>query len=156
MEFDEYHHGAGRHASVVRVVKRALAETPIGHASLQWMAAGLVLLLALGARPIPPRPRMKVERRSPFEHVGALSRAYAQIGATRLAARRLARGVKRRHGAANKSEDDAAYLRRLAIRHPSLAPSVERIVAAMQQPLPPREFTMLADDIDTIERTLTT
>ena len=28
-----------------------------------------------------------------FEHVGALSRAYAQIGATRLAARRLARGV---------------------------------------------------------------
>jgi hypothetical protein len=99
---------------------------------------------------------MKVERRSPFEHVGALSRAYAQIGATRLAARRLARGVKRRHGAANKGEDDAASLRRLAVRHPSLAPSVERIVAAMQQPLPPREFTMLADDIDTIERTLTT
>lgn len=156
VEFDEYHHGAGRHASVLRVVKRALAETAIGHASIQWMVAGLVLLLALGTRPIPPRPRMKVERRSPFEHVGALSRAYAQIGATRLAARRLARGVKRRHGAANKGEDDAAYLRRLAVRHPSLAPSVERIVAAMQQPLPPREFTMLADDIDTIERTLTT
>lgn len=156
VEFDEYHHGAGRHASVTRVVKRALADTPVGHASIQWMIAGLVLLVALGARPIPPRPRMRVERRSPFEHVGALSRAYAQIGATRLAARRLARGVKRRHGAASRSEDDEAYLRRLAARHPALAPGVGRIVAAMQRHLPPREFTMLADDIDTIERTLTT
>jgi hypothetical protein len=146
----------GRHASVIGAMKRALANTPVGHVALQVMLAGLVLLIALGARPIPPRPRMRVERRSPFEHVGALARAYSQIGATRLAARRLVRGLRRRHGAGNRVEDDAAFLRRLTIRHPALRPNVERLIAATQTVLPPREFTLLADDIDTIERTLTT
>jgi hypothetical protein len=154
--FDEYHHGMGRHASVIGAMKRALSDTPVGRAALQAMLAGLVLLLALGARPIPPRPRMRVERRSPFEHVGALARAYSQIGATRLAARRLVRGIRRRHGAGSRAEDDAAFLRRVAARHPALRPNVERLIAATQVALPPREFTLLADDIDTIERTLTT
>ena len=154
--FDEYHHGMGRHASVIGAMKRALSNTPVGRVALQLMLAGLVLLIALGTRPIPPRPRMRVERRSPFEHVGALARAYSQIGATRLAARRLVRGLRRRHGAGNRVEDDAAFLRRLAIRHPALRPNVERLIAAGQTALPPREFTLLADDIDMIERTLTT
>ena len=154
--FDEYHHGMGRHANVFGAMKRALSATPVGRVALQVMLAGLVLLIALGTRPIPPRPRMRVERRSPFEHVGALARAYSQIGATRLAARRLVRGLRRRHGAGNRIEDDAAFLRRLAIRHPALRPNVERLVTATQTALPPREFTLLADDIDTIERTLTT
>ena len=154
--FDEYHHGMGRHASVIGAMKRALSATPVGRVALQVMLAGLVLLIALGTRPIPPRPRMRVERRSPFEHVGALARAYSQIGATRLAARRLVRGLRRRHGAGNRVEDDAAFLRRLAVRHPALRPNVERLVTATETALPSREFTLLADDIDTIERTLTT
>ena len=154
--FDEYHHGMGRHASVIGAMERALGGTPVGRVALQAMLAGLVLLIALGARPIPPRARMRVERRSPFEHVGALSRAYSQIGATRLAARRLVRGLRRRHGAGNRIEDDASFLRRLAARHPALKPNVERLIGATQAALPPREFTLLADDIDTIERTLIT
>jgi hypothetical protein len=154
--FDEYHHGMGRHASVIGAMKRALSETPVGRVALQLMLAALVLLIALGTRPIPPRPRMRVERRSPFEHVGALARAYSQVGATRLAARRLVRGIRRRHGAGNRVEDDAAFLRRLAVRHPTLRPNVERLVGATQTALPPREFTLLADDIDTIERTIST
>jgi len=154
--FDEYHHGLGNHGNALRAVGRAMFETPVGRAGVQLLVAGLVLLLALGARPIAARARMRLERRSPLEHVGALSRAYMQKGATRLAARRLVRGIRRRHGAAAAGGDDEAYLRRLAGRHPSLAPSVERLVAATKNPVSPRELTELADDIDTIERTLST
>jgi hypothetical protein len=154
--FDEYHHGLGNHGSALRAVRGALFATPVGRAGLQVLLAGLVLLLALGARPIAARGRMRLERRSPLEHVGALSRAYMQKGATRLAARRLVRGIRRRHGAAARSSDDEAYLRRLAERHPALAPGVERLIAATKNPVSPRELTELADDIDMIERTLST
>ena len=154
--FDEYHHGLGNHGSALRAVRGALFATPVGRAGLQVLLAGLVLLLALGARPIAARARMRLERRSPLEHVGALSRAYMQKGATRLAARRLVRGIRRRHGAAARSSDDEAYLRRLAERHPALAPGVERLIAATKNPVSPRELTELADDIDMIERTLST
>ena len=154
--FDEYHHGLGNHGNALRAVGRALFDTPVGRAGLQLLLAALVLLLALGARPIAARPRMRLERRSPLEHVGALSRAYMQKGATRLAARRLVRGIRRRHGAAAGSGDDEAFLRRLAARHPALAPGVARLVAATKDPVSPRELTELADDIDTIERTLST
>lgn len=154
--FDEYHHGLGNHGSALRAIRGALFATPVGRAGVQLLFAGLVLLLALGARPIAARARMRLERRSPLEHVGALSRAYMQKGATRLAARRLVRGIRRRHGAAARSSDDEAYLRRLAERHPALAPSVERLVRATKNPVSPRELTELADDIDMIERTLST
>jgi hypothetical protein len=154
--FDEYHHGRGNHGSAIRAIRGAMFGTPVGRAGLQILLAGLVLLLALGARPIAARARMRLERRSPLEHVGALSRAYMQKGATRLAARRLVRGIRRRHGGAARSGDDEAYLRRLAERHPALAPGVGRLIAATKHPVSPRELTELADDIDLIERTLTT
>ena len=156
IEFDEYHHGQGRHGNPMRVIGRALGESPPGRMALQLAAAGLVLLVASGTRAIPPRSRARFERRSPLEHVGALSRAYAQAGATRLAARRLIHGIRRRHGSAQRSGDDETFLRRVADRHPAIRGNVERLIAATKQPLPPREFTLLADDIDTIERSLTT
>ena len=154
--FDEYHHGLGNHGSAMRAIRNALTRTPVGRAGLQILVAGLVLLIALGARPIGARARMRLERRSPLEHVGALSRAYMQKGATRLAARRLVRGIRRRHGAASRGGDDDAFLLRLADRHPSLTPGVRRLIAATKDPVTPRELTELADDIDTIERTLST
>lgn len=152
--FDEYHHGQGNHGSALRAIRSALTGTPVGRAGLQILLAGLVLLVALGARPIGARARMRLERRSPLEHVGALSRAYMQKGATRLAARRLVRGIRRRHGAAARSSDDDAFLLRLAERHPALGPGVKRLIAATKNPVTPGELTLLADDIDTIERTL--
>ncbi|HEX8849206.1 MAG TPA: DUF4350 domain-containing protein [Gemmatimonadaceae bacterium] len=154
--FDEYHHGMGRHGSMMAAIRRALTDTSVGRAGLQVMLAGLVLLLALGARPIAPRPHLRLERRSPLEHVGALSRAYMQKQATRLAARRLVHGLRRRHGTVARSGDDEAWLRRIADRYPALNPNVERLVAATKLPVSPRDFTLLADDIDTIERTLRT
>ncbi len=152
--FDEYHHGQGNHGSALRAIRSALTGTPVGRAGLQILLAGLVLLVALGARPIGARARMRLERRSPLEHVGALSRAYMQKGATRLAARRLVRGIRRRHGAAARSSDDDAFLLRLAERHPAIGPGVKRLIAATKNPVTAGELTMLADDIDTIERTL--
>ena len=154
--FDEYHHGMGKHGSMAAAISRALTDTSVGRAGLQVMLAGLVLLLALGARPIAPRPHLRLERRSPLEHVGALSRAYMQKQATRLAARRLVHGLRRRHGTVARSGDDEAWLRRIADRYPALNPNVERLVAATKLPVSPRDFTLLADDIDTIERTLRT
>ncbi len=156
--FDEYHHGLGNHGNAMRAIRGALFATPVGRAGVQILVALFILLLALGARAIAPRARMRLERRSPLEHVGALSRAYMQKGATRLAARRLVHGIRRRHGSAARGSggDDDAFLRRVAERHPALGPSVERLIAATQHPVSPRELTELADDIDTIERTLST
>ena len=79
-----------------------------------------------------------------------------QKGATRLAARRLVHGIRRRHGTVARSGDDETWLRRVADRYPALKPNVERLIAATQLPVSPRDFTLLADDIDTIERTLRT
>jgi uncharacterized protein DUF4350 len=152
--FDEFHQGFGHHPSVSRSVRRALAHTPAGRTLLQLLAAGLILLVALSVRPIAPRPRLRTERRSPFEHVGALARAYEQIGATRLAARRLIRGLRRRHALATAGDDDEAALRRLVARHPALKPDVERLLDATTRRLPPDEFRQIADSIATMERTL--
>jgi hypothetical protein len=121
---------------------------------LQFLAAGLVLLIAISVRPIAPRPRLRMERRSPFEHVGALARAYEQIGATRLAARRLIRGLRRRHALSAAGDDDEAALRRLVARYPVLKPDVERLLDAATRRLPPDQFRQLADSIATMERTL--
>ena len=152
--FDEYHQGYGRHASVGRTVRNALAHTTPGRMLVQLMAAGLVLLIAISVRPIAPRPRLRTERRSPFEHVGALARAYEQIGATRLAARRLIRGLRRRHALAMAGEDDVVAMRRLAARYPSLRPDVERLLEATERRLPSDRFREVADSIATMERTL--
>ncbi|HVE79155.1 MAG TPA: DUF4350 domain-containing protein [Gemmatimonadaceae bacterium] len=152
--FDEYHNGYGRHASVTRAIGRLLRDTPGGRTIAQLAVAALVLLVAAGARAITPRSRLRLERRSPFEHVGALAQAYEQAGATRVASRRLLRGLRRRHPAALKGEDDEAALRRLTTRFPALGPAAAALVAAARTPLAPREFRTLAEHVDAIERTL--
>ena len=153
--FDEYHQGYGRHASVIGASRWFLAHTVPGRVLLQLIVAALVLLLASAPRPIAPLSRVTFERRSPLEHVGALSRAYEQIGATRLAARRLVRGVRRRHahGAWRRASDEE-FLQSIATRHPALAPDVRLLLDATRRPLPPAEFLNVSRAIETIERTL--
>src|SRR3954465_4308284 len=94
--FDEYHQGFGTHPGTLRAIVVYLARSSSGHVLLQGMLAGLVLLLALGPRPLPPHEIERVERRSPLEHVGALAQAYARVGGTRAATTRLLHGVRRR------------------------------------------------------------
>jgi hypothetical protein len=136
--------------SVLGAVRRALTEVPAGRALAQALGAALVLLAALGARALPPLPAARIERRSPREHVGALAGAYRQARATRLVARRLARGLRRRHGgttgraagdAARRPvaapADEAAFLASVAARHPALASDAEQLAAATRTPVPP-------------------
>ena len=154
--FDEYHHGFGTHASPWVAVRRALTETPAGRAVLQGAVAALLLLAALGARALPPRPRRAIERRSPLEHVEALARAYGQVRATRLATRRLTRGLRRRHGHAGwRAASDDDFLRALAERKPAAAPAVARLLDGAQRPLSPAEFARVGAAVDDIDRILT-
>jgi hypothetical protein len=154
--FDEFHHGYGQQPSMMRALRRALTESSAGRTGLQLIIAALVLLVAAGARPIAPRARRQIERRSPLEHVGALSRAYEQIGATRRGAQLLVRGLRRRRDAAAwKRGSDEDFLRNIAKRHPSVAPDVERLIKATRTAATPADFIHVGEAIENIERTLT-
>jgi hypothetical protein len=134
-------------ASPLRATWRALTEVPAGRAVAQALGAALVLLAALGARPVPPLPAGRAERRSPREHVGALARAYHEARATRLVARRLARGLRRRYGgagraAAGPAADEAAFLATLPARLPpalrdGAARDAAALAAATREPVAP-------------------
>ena len=154
--FDEYHQGFGSHDRLTRTILLGLARDPAGRAALQGSLAALLLLLALAVRPIAPVRREIIERRSPLEHVGALSRAYAAIGATRLASRRLLRGLRRRHplGATGALDDDG-YLALLRDRAAGTAADAAFLRRAIREPLPAAEFARAGPAIDHIERTLT-
>jgi hypothetical protein len=154
--FDEFHHGYGSHASLGRAVRRFLGETTPGRTVVVLLLAAALLVLALGARPFAPPASDRVERRSPIEHVGALARAYEEVNATRLAARRLARGIRRRRSALGRQGSDAEWLREVAERRPAVAAEVRLVLDAMERPLPPERFVRLAPALARIERTLAT
>jgi hypothetical protein len=153
--FDEYHQGFGDQDGMLDVVRDALLHTAVGRGFLQLVAAGLLLLLVYGVRPIAPFARRTIERRSPLEHVGALSRAYEQIGATRLATRRLVRGLRRRRpmGVASSLDDDA-YLALLRTRKPELEADVALVHSALHTPLPAADWVNVGGAIHNIERTI--
>ncbi len=152
--FAEYHQGFGRHASLTRAVGSAIVSTPLGRAVGVLGVAALLLLLSRAIRPIPPRPRERIERRSPLEHVTALARAYEQVGATRTAVRSLVRGLRRRRIVGRRTVPDADLLRALAARHPAISAEVERVVAATDAPVSPSELLVVGRAIATIERTI--
>lgn len=152
--FDEYHHGYGRQGGMASVTRRALAETPPGRMLLQIGAAGLLLLVAVGARPVRPRPPTRIERRSPLEHVHALARAYEAVGAVDRAARLLVRGLRRRHGGHGAPRDEVAYLNALALRHPALAADIATVAAALDRDRTTPDAAAVAAAIRNIERTM--
>ncbi len=128
--FSEFHHGYGVHGNPLKASVRALFLTAPGRAALAVCAAALVLLAAVGRRAIAPLAAPRIERRSPLEHVGALARAYEQVGATRTAARRLVRGLRRRHSVGRRT-DDVAFLDGVALRRPALADDARRLQRAL-------------------------
>jgi hypothetical protein len=130
--FDEYHHGYGVHADLMRVTRRTLVETAPGRVLLQIAGAGLLLLLAIGTRPVRPRPRTRIERRSPLEHVGALARAYAAVHATDRAVRLLVRGIRRRHGGGRGGRDETAWLRTMRAQIPAVEGDIERVLSVLE------------------------
>ena len=164
--FDEYHQGYGPQRGTMGAVAAYMIDAPSGRTLLQLLAAGLVLLLAAAPRLVPPRDPEFVERRSPLEHVDALGRAYAQVGATRSATARLVRGVRRRVGggavrggsspgsAAGDATDDA-FLDRAARDVPRLAGDVALIRKALHAGVPRREFASVGAALEQLELSLT-
>lgn len=157
--FDEYHQGYGEQQGTMSAVSSYLVGTPSGRLLFQMLAAGLVLLLAVAPRLIPPRDPLVIERRSPLEHVDALGRAYAQVGATKSATARLVRGVRRRLSggtvrAGNELSDDA-FLDRALREAPQLAAEVALIKKALHTPLPRRDFSTVGAALEQLELSLT-
>lgn len=152
--FAEFHQGFGRHASLTRTLARGLVSTGAGRALGVLCVAAVLLILVAGARPMPPRPRHRIERRSALEHVSALARAYEQVGATRTVARHLLRGLRRRRIAGHRALSDTDLLRTLAARHPAVGPAVESVLAAREQKVSPEQLLEVGRAVATIERTI--
>jgi Domain of unknown function (DUF4350) len=152
--FDEYHHGFGTHADVLGFLLRALVGTPPGRTLFVLGLAGLLLLVALGVRPIRPTPQRRMQRRSPLEHVEALALAYAAVPATARAAQLLVRGLHRRHGGLRGRTNESAYLRALAARAPHVAGDVERVLDAVHARGDPVGHDELTDAILRIENAI--
>jgi len=153
--FDEYHQGYGEETTQLDVLEEALFETSWGRAIVQIAAAGLLYLLVIGVRPIAPISRARYERRSPLEHVGALSRAYEAIGATGLAAQRLVRGIRRRHPFGTTAQlSDADYLALLRRRLPALGSDIDILTNSLANKPTPEQLVSAGAAIDHIERNL--
>jgi hypothetical protein len=155
--FDEYHQGYGQQTSTIAVLREALFGTAWGRAMLQLAAAALLYLLVIGVRPIAPGSRARYERRSPLEHVSALSRAYEAIDATGLAVQRLVRGVRRRHplGTTPQLSDDA-YLALLRARMPALGKEIDILTHALANKPSTEQLVSAGAAIDHIERNFIT
>lgn len=153
--FDEYHQGFSDATSMSGVIGQALFDTPTGRAAVQALIAGLILLLAIGIRPVAPRERVSIERRSPLEHVGALRLAYEQVQATRLATNRLVRGLRRRHPLGAGPLTDDAYLSLLAQRAPVAAGDAALLKRALTTPMAAADWVAVGSAIDHIERAIT-
>ena len=157
--FDEYHQGYGEQRGTMGAVGAYLVRTPSGRTLVQLLAAGFLLLLAAAPRMIPPHDPERVERRSPLEHVDALGRAYAQVGATRSATARLVRGVRRRvAGGAIRPEADAsddAFLDRARRDAPGLADDIALISKALHSRVSRREFASVGAALEQVELSLT-
>jgi hypothetical protein len=155
--FDEFHQGFGDTSSPFEVIGDAMVGTTWGRAGVQLCVAGLLYLLVIGVRPIAPIFRAHLERRSPLEHVGALSRAYEGVGATALAVQRLVRGIRRRHPLGTAAQlSDTEYLARLRTRLPALAGDIDTLTGALAQKPSTAQLVAAGAAIDHIERNLIT
>ena len=157
--FDEYHQGFGEQRGTMAAVASYLIGAPSGRLLFQMLAAGLVLLLAAAPRLIPPFDPERIERRSPLEHVDALGRAYATVGATRSATARLVRGVRRRlAGGAIRTgayATDDAFLDRAARDAPQLAAEIALIRQALRSPASRHDFASVGAALEQLELSLT-
>ena len=141
------------------MVWRYLSATASGHFLAQGLLAGVLVLLALGPRPLPPADPVREPRRSPLEHADALAHAYADVDATRTATERLVSGLRRRAGrmvSVPSSATDVAFLTAVAERDKSIGPSVQIVVRALREALPVAELNPVGDAIRRIEQHLMT
>ena len=135
--FDEYHQGYGLHADILKAVLIVLSKTPPGWALTQGIIAALLLLAAIGMRPIPPTSQPRVQRRSPLEHVTALANAYTQTDARAFGLDQLIRGLRRRHPlGVNRNASPEAYFALVQSNFPAAHDAIEALLAMHHGTLP--------------------
>ena len=157
--FDEYHQGFGHRASMLGTTRRFLVEHPVGRTILQIALAALVLLLAIGPRPLPPADVVRVERRDPLEQIDALAHAYEQVRATRTLTARLVHGMRsrvERGWSASRSRPDEEYLAEVERQLPTLAADVALVRRALSETVPERSLPELGAALQRIEQSLST
>ena len=94
--FDEYHHGFGTGGSMTSVVLDWMGRSPWGWALWQVLAVATVALVMAAFRFGPAFPPRGRSRRSPLEHVRALSAALAAARGHDVAVRLMIEGLRRR------------------------------------------------------------
>jgi len=152
LEFDEFHQTLPESRNIVW---RYLTTTDSGHVVLQAIGAALLLMVAVGVRAVPPLAPRRIERRSSLEYVEALARAYAQARASRVAVRRLLRGLRRRHARSlARDVPDDRFLDSLSERHPEIAPDTRLLRDAAGRTLTPAELLAVGQAVAHIDRTL--
>jgi len=157
--FDEYHQGNGAQPGTMRAIARYLSRTASGNLVAQLVLAGLLWLLAAAPRDVVPHDPERIERRSPLEHVSALAHAYDQVNASRTAAARLLRGVRRRAERASRAaalQTDDAFLDWVQRRAPALGGDVALVRRALATTVPRRELPELSAALRRIEASLAT
>ncbi len=100
--FGEFHQGVGGRDSPAKVAASFLVGSPLGRALLHLGATCLLALACLGVRfgaPLAVGAEADRERRSPLEHVRALSDLYRSANASRTAALLLVGQLARSGGA---------------------------------------------------------
>ena len=157
--FDEFHQEYGDQPGAMTTIGRYLSRTSSGNTLMQLCVAGLLVLLALGPRALPPRVVVRVERRSPFEHVDALARAYMLVGASRTATSRLIRGLRRRvepgSFRSTRTLTAEAFLDHVVRDFPALAPDAATVRNALTNRVSPREFVHVGAALTKLESSLT-
>lgn len=127
--FDEYHQGYRAGGGPVRATLRFVRRTAPGHAALQLAVAAAGLLLLAGRRFGAPVELRQGRRRSPLEHVDALSAAYRRADARAAVRRLLVAGLARRLGGSlPEPGSGTGFLERLADRLPAGRAEAERLL----------------------------
>ena len=156
--FDEYHQGFGEQPGTTRAIVSYLWTVPSGRLFLQIMVAGLVLLLALAPRALPPRTLSRIERRSPLEHVDALARAYAQVSVTRTTVSHLLHGARRRLEQGTQrlrsAVSDEEFLKRIELAAPELAGHIAVVRHGLEESISTHELKQAVTSLQRIEDTL--
>ena len=134
--FDEFHQGYAEGGSMAAVVLDWSRRNPLGWMVWQWVAVGLIALLAGAVRFGPVRASIRRERRSSLEHVRALATALAASRGHRTAVGAMVRGLRRRlapgHPPPARSRDDwRAYLAALQAHAPN--PQVRASATALER-----------------------
>jgi hypothetical protein len=139
--FDEFHHDFGQGGSLYGAAMSWVSRTPIGWAMIQLV---FVALLVIGARAVRFGPALEVvhrERRSPLDHVDALTTGLARARSDSATVTLLVDGLRRRLGRpASADHANAERLSawldtlKLATHTDAARSAVDRLKAALNQP----------------------